>query len=71
LFSATCSAEAARFAASLGVCSDAWAKASSALPYLWISLAAVFVPTPGTPGRLSEGSPSSAFKSMYFSGGMP
>ncbi len=34
-------------------------------------MAAVFSPTPGIPGRLSEGSPRSAAKSGYFAGGSP
>jgi hypothetical protein len=36
-----------------------------------IHFAAVFGPTPGTPGRLSEDSPTSAAMSGYRSGGTP
>ena len=35
------------------------------------NFAAVFSPTPGTPGRLSEGSPRRAARSTYFDGGTP
>ena len=35
------------------------------------SLAAVFSPTPGTPGRLSDGSPRRAASSGYSSGPAP
>ena len=51
---------AAKFSASFGVWSAAAASSASVLPYLLSSLAAVFSPTPGTPGKLSEGSPRSA-----------
>ena len=39
---------------SFGVCSSTLAKMPSSPPYVLISLAAVFSPTPGTPGRLSR-----------------
>ncbi len=62
---------AARFSRSLGVCSSRCPKTPSRSPYLVSSLAAVFSPTPGTPGRLSEGSPRSAASSTYCDGGTP
>ena len=40
-------------------------------PYLVISLAAVFSPTPGTPGRLSDVSPRRAAYWRYMRGGTP
>ncbi len=40
-------------------------------PNCWIHLVAVFSPTPGTDGRLSEGSPRSAAKSGYCTGVRP
>ena len=58
----SCSASEAR---SFGVCSSTWSKTPSSPPYIVISLAAVFSPTPGTPGRLSLGSPRSAAYSGY------
>ena len=47
------------------------AKRASRSPYSLISLAAVFSPTPGTPGRLSDGSPRSAASNGYFVGRTP
>ena len=47
------------------------ASSSSTEPNSWTSLAAVFSPTPGTPGMLSEVSPLSATYSRYFDGGSP
>ena len=61
----------ARFSRSLGVCSSRWAKMPSRSPYLVSSLAAVFSPTPGMPGRLSDGSPRSEASSTYCDGGTP
>ena len=55
----------ARFSRSLGVCSSRWEKIPSRSPYLVSSLAAVFSPTPGMPGRLSEGSPRSDASNTY------
>ena len=43
----------------------------SRLPYLRSSSSAVFSPTPGTPGMLSEASPISAFKSTMRAGSKP
>ncbi len=40
-------------------------------PYCWMSLVAVFSPSPGMPGRLSLGSPRSAANSGYCSGDRP
>ena len=40
-------------------------------PYCWMSLVAVFSPSPGMPGRLSLGSPRSAANSGYCSGLRP
>ena len=67
----TWSAWAARLARSFGDSASRWAKRVSRSPYSLTSLAAVFSPTPGTPGRLSEGSPRSAASSGYFSGRTP
>ena len=64
----SCSASDAR---SFGVCSSTWAKMPSSPPYVWISLAAVFSPTPGMPGRLSLGSPRIAAYSGYCAGVTP
>ena len=44
---------------------------ASMLPNAWISAAAVFSPTPGTPGSPSLGSPRSTAKSAYARPGMP
>ena len=44
----------------LGVCASAASKIASSVPYWLISFAAVFSPTPGTPSRLSLGSPRKA-----------
>ena len=44
---------------------------SARLPYWRIHFCAVFSPTPGTPGRLSDGSPRSAAKSGYCAGVRP
>ena len=41
------------------------------MPYCWSHLAAVFGPTPGTPGTLSTVSPTSAWKSTTWSGRTP
>ena len=60
-----------RFSRSLGVCSSRWEKMPSRSPYLVNSLAAVFSPTPGMPGRLSEGSPRRDANSTYCDGGTP
>ena len=51
------SANSMRFWRRLGVCSSAWARISSRVPYFSINCAAVFSPMPGTPGRLSLESP--------------
>ena len=64
----SCSASDVR---SFGVCSSTWAKIPSSPPYVLISLAAVFSPTPGTPGRLSLGSPRRAAYSGYCAGVTP
>ena len=56
----TCCSVAARFSLSLGVRSSREPKIPSSPPLSLISLAAVFSPTPGTPGRLSLGSPRKA-----------
>src|ERR1035437_9187803 len=48
-----------------------WATTPVRSPYCWIHLAAVLGPTPGTPGRLSEDSPTSAARSLYRCGGGP
>ena len=40
-------------------------------PYFWIHFWAVFGPTPGTPGMLSEVSPRSAARSGYCFGVTP
>ena len=45
-----------------------FARMPSKPPYWLIHLAAVFGPTPGTPGRLSAVSPTSAARSEYWSG---
>ena len=60
-----------RFSRSLGVCSSRWEKIPSRSPYAFNSLAAVFSPTPGMPGRLSDGSPRSEASNTYFDGGTP
>ena len=64
----SCSASDAR---SFGVCLSTFSKIPSSPPYVWISLAAVFSPTPGTPGRLSLGSPRIAAYSGYWAGVTP
>ena len=51
--------------------SSAWAITSARVPYCWSHFAAVFGPTPGTPGTLSTESPTSAWKSMTCSGRTP
>ena len=48
------------FSFSLPFSSSACATSSSTEPNSWTSFAAVFSPTPGTPGMLSEVSPLSA-----------
>jgi hypothetical protein len=70
-FLRTRSSLAASDSRSFGVCSSTWAKMPSSPPYLAISLAAVFSPTPGTPGRLSLGSPRIAAYSGYCAGVTP
>ena len=70
-FLRTRASDAARDSRSFGVCSSTCSKIPSSPPYLTISLAAVFSPTPGTPGRLSLGSPRSAAYSGYCSGVTP
>ncbi len=67
----TRSAWSRRFSRSLGESSSSRARRVSRSPYWLTSLAAVFSPTPGTPGRLSEGSPRRAARSAYGSGGTP
>ena len=54
-----------RFWRCLGGRSSRCSKISSSVPYVMISLAAVFSPIPGTPGRLSLVSPRSAAYSTY------
>ena len=56
---------------SLGVWASTLAKMPSRPPYVVMSLAAVFSPTPGTPGRLSLGSPRSAAYCGYSDGRTP
>ena len=65
------SACAASASPRLGVCSDAWARISSRLPYFCSSWVAPFSPMPGTPGRLSLGSPTMPRKSVISSGPIP
>ena len=48
--------------------SSIWSYTDSRLPYSVINLRAVFSPTPGTPGILSEESPIRAFISITLSG---
>ena len=62
---------AARFSRSLGDSASRWAYSESRSPYSLTSLAAVFSPTPGTPGRLSDGSPRNEANNGYFSGVTP
>ena len=54
--------------AALPLSSPACATRSSRLPYCCSHLTAVFGPTPGTPGRLSLDSPTSAARSGYIAG---
>ena len=54
---------ARRFSPALPVIWSAWVTTLSRPSYCWSHLAAVFGPTPGTPGRLSESSPTSAASS--------
>ena len=65
---ASCSARLAR---SFGVSLSRLAKMPSRSSYSLMSFAAVFSPTPGTPGRLSDGSPRSAAYCGYFVGCTP
>ena len=65
------SSNSMRFCRSFGVCSSACSKIPSRPPYALMSLAAVFSPTPGIPGRLSEGSPRRAAYCGYNSGVTP
>ena len=51
--------------------SSACAMRLSSVPYCCSHFAAVFGPTPGTPGTLSTESPTSAWKSMTWSGRTP
>ena len=51
--------------------SAAWASAFSSVPYFSRSLRAVFSPTPGIPGKLSELSPIRPFRSGIRAGTRP
>ena len=62
---------AARFSRNFGDRSSRCSYRVSRSPYSLTSLAAVFSPTPGTPGRLSEGSPRNAASNGYLAGGTP
>ena len=64
----TCSMRSRKFWPATPLISSAWATSSSSEPYWRIHLVAVFSPTFGTPGRLSDGSPRSAAKSGYCAG---
>ena len=55
----------------LGVCSSAASKTETMSWYFVISFAAVFSPTPGTPSRLSLGSPRNAAYCEYCAGVTP
>ena len=68
----TLSIEARRFSRSLGFFTlAALARTFSSVPYSLSRLAAVFSPTPGTPGMLSILSPVSASRSPTWRGGTP
>ena len=56
----TRSRDSSNAALSFGVCSSAWSNTAESAPYRLINFAAVFSPTPGTPSRLSLGSPRKA-----------
>ena len=71
LFRVSCAADASTLSLSFPRSSSACSSSDSTDPYSWISLVAVFSPTPGTPGMLSEGSPFNATYSRYFDGGTP
>ncbi len=60
-----------KFCPALPLTSSARATSSSNEPNWLIHFAAVFSPTPGMPGRLSDGSPRSAAKSGYCCGLSP
>ena len=60
LFSASCSPAASIESLSLPFSSSVRASSASTEPNSCTSLVAVFSPTPGTPGMLSEASPFSA-----------
>jgi hypothetical protein len=67
----TCASCSVRFWRSFGVHVSTLAKIPSSPPWSLISFAAVFSPTPGTPGRLSDGSPRIAAYSGYCAGVTP
>ena len=60
-----------RFCPALPLTSSARSTSSAKEPNWLIHFAAVFSPTPGMPGRLSDGSPRSAAKSGYCAGVRP
>ena len=71
LFRVSCVGDASTLSFCFPRSSSACSSSSSTEPYSWISFAAVFSPTPGTPGMLSDGSPFNATYSRYFDGGTP
>ncbi len=60
-----------KFCPALPLTSSARSTSSAKEPNWLIHFAAVFSPTPGMPGRLSEGSPRRAAKSGYWAGVSP
>ncbi len=60
-----------KFCPALPLTSSARSTSSANDPNWLIHFAAVFSPTPGMPGRLSDGSPRSAAKSGYWAGVRP
>lgn len=67
----TASRCARRFSPAFPFTSSARSHSSANDPNWMIHFAAVFSPTPGMPGRLSDGSPRSAAKSGYWRGDSP
>ena len=70
-FSLTASRWSRRFCPALPLTSSARSTSSANEPNWLIHFAAVFSPTPGMPGRLSDGSPRRAAKSGYWAGVSP
>ena len=70
-FICTCSMRSRKLLPTTPLISSACSTKDAKSPYLTIHLVAVFSPTFGMPGKLSEGSPRNAAKSGYCAGVRP